>query len=317
MENLKQSILRIGSEMCERMLAYSVVIARPLPDSELDCMNLLNLLTGSGTLVRKGEQAGILTAGHVIRDLREGDLVKMIILQNSSGGQTGSDDGVIPTKVSGRIIRGEGMNKGGNDPLERQLWDPDIVWIGITEEDARRIGPPGYTRGVFYNWDKRKETRDQLVGSEEGKHGGMWVCGRIHEISQKLFEMGHGYRIYVQARQVFGIGKAHGPADDWDRYDYTIDLEEPTEEGIYMGNMKGDEDESVMTLLVNDPHEWHGMSGGGIWLAHMNGEDLQRKILPHFTLVGVVYAQHGIDQSGKKRVLRGHGIRSLNRILDN
>ena len=78
-----------------------------------------------------------------------------------------------------------------NDTIEKQLWDPDIVWIAITEEEAHRIGPPGYTQGVFYNWDKR--VLDRLIGSEEGKHDGMWVCGRIHEISRKLFEMDQGW----------------------------------------------------------------------------------------------------------------------------
>ncbi len=302
-------------EMRQTMLAHTVVIGRILTESNINFKNKLEWLTGSGTLVRKEGQAGILTAGHVIRDLREGDLVKMTILQSSNRDLMKSDGKVIPTEVNGWIIRGEGMDKGKEDPIEKQLWDPDIVWIAITEKNVKSI--EGYTQGIFYNWDKRQETLDQLIGSEEGKYDGMWVCGRIHEISQKLLEMGRGYRIYVHARQVFGNGKVQDPTDEWDRYDYNVDLQESEDMySIYIGNMMEDEDESVSKLLIDDPHEWGGMSGGGIWLAHMNGRDFREKALPDITLVGVVYAQHGIDQQGQWRVLRGHGIRSLKRILD-
>ena len=203
------------------------------------------------------------------------------------------------------------MDKRKKDPEENQLWDPDIVWIGIAEEDAKWIET--YTRGIFYNWDKRKETRDQLVGSEEGKCSGMWVCGRINEISQKLFEMGQGCQIHVEVCQVFGVGEAQGPADEWDRFDYRIDLEESSVR-TYFGDMKG-EDEAVRKILSTDPCKWGGMSGGGIWLLHMDEKDFKRNAVPNFTLVGVVYAEHEENQSGQMRMLRGHGIRSLKRIF--
>ena len=85
--------------MNQRMLAYAVVIARPLAEFKSGSREPLDLLTGSGTLIRKGKQAGILTAGHVIPDLKEGEFLRMTILRASGRDQAGPGGGVIFTEV--------------------------------------------------------------------------------------------------------------------------------------------------------------------------------------------------------------------------
>ena len=117
----------------------------------------------------------------------------------------------------------------------------------------------------------------------------------------------------MAARQVFREGSALAPEDGWDRFDYTMMLDERPQEGYSdWGDMGRNRD--VRERLDADPSRWGGISGSGIWHAHR--KEKQDDMSFQCSLVGVVYAEHLPPADGLPvQKLLGHGIGSINRIL--
>ena len=117
----------------------------------------------------------------------------------------------------------------------------------------------------------------------------------------------------MAARQVFREGPAPVPEDGWDRFDYTMRLDERPREGYSdWGDARRNRD--VRERLDADPSRWGGISGSGIWQIQRKEE--QGDVFHQCSLVGVVYAEHPPPADGLPVTkLRAHGIGSINRVL--
>ena len=302
----------------QKLYAQTVVISKWIGEEGQDPKKMHESLRGSGTIVRNGDTFGILTAGHVVRDLIR-----------SSGKDGGVDMGIGQSlnmksgQQPGRFIRlrgwierggGAGVRKSHGDSLEKQLAEPDLVWIRIAEYDARKLGPEGLAGGVFHDWQKSERTRNKEMREQGREKYGLWICGRAHETGEKLLEVGRP-GIWMAARQVFRECRVLTPEDGWDRFDYTLRLDGYPDEG-YSDWGDADRSQEMKEILHADPSCWCGISGSGIW--QIWREEGQDDMVAHCSLVGVVYAEYrppGEKSPVKKLQLRGHGIGSINRIL--
>lgn len=167
---------------------------------------------GSGILVRNEGSPGILTAGHVVRNLRPGkssDEVVMAIGQGMNPMSIGRQDYRM-WKVQGLVVAGEGMRTSREDPIDMQLRGPDIAWIRITEKDAEIL--KGYSGGIFHNWEQAEASRSEKTCEQGYQEESLWMCGGIHEKSERLLEVGH-VGVCVMAEQVFRADSVSEPED--------------------------------------------------------------------------------------------------------
>ena len=313
--NLIAVTKREVSRVRQKLNAQTVIIGKLADGKGRDPQKLHENLLGSGTLVRNGDAFGILTAGHVARKLIRGDdEVLMTVGQSLNPMKSGRQ----PSRfmgLRGWIGRVEGDQKiHGNSSAskEAQLAEPDLAWIRISGDDARKLGPEGFAGGIFHDWKKSERTRPKEIGEQDREKYGLWICGWTRETSEKLLEIG-GLGICVAARQVFREGPALAPEDGWDRFDYTMRLDERPREGYSDWGDAG-RDRDVRERLDADPSRWGGISGSGIWHAHC--QEKRDDMRFQCSLVGVVYAEHPPPADGLPvQKLRGHGIGSINRIL--
>ena len=303
------------SQVRQKLSAQTVIIGKLVDGGTRDLQTLHENLLGAGTLVRNGDAFGILTAGHVARKLICGDdEVLMTIGQSLNPMKSGRQ----PSRfmgLRGWIGRVEGDQKthgNSSDSKEAQLVEPDLAWIRISEDDARKLGPEGFAGGIFHDWKKSERTRPKEIDEQAHEKYGLWICGWTRETSEKLLEIG-GPGICVAARQVFREGPALAPEDGWDRFDYTMRLDERPEEGYSDWGDAG-RNRDVRERLDADPSRWGGISGSGIWHAHR--QEKQDDTPLQCSLVGVVYAEHPPPADGLPATkLRAHGIGSINRVL--
>ena len=302
----------------QKLLAQTVVISKWIGEEARDPKKMHESLRGSGTLVRNGDTLGILTAGHVVRDLihsnSEGGGVDMGLSQSLNPTKSGQQDGRL-IRVPGWIERGGGVGirKSHGDPLEKKLAEPDLAWIRIAEHDARKLGPEGLAGGVFHDWQKSERTRNRKMREQGREKYGLWICGWAHETGEKLLKIGRP-GIWAAARQVFREGRVSVPEDGWDRFDYTLRPDGCPEEG-YSDWGDADRSQEAKEILHADPSRWGGISGSGIWQIWREGG--QEDMVVRCSLVGVVYAEHPpSEERSPVKQLRGHGIGSINRILE-
>ena len=297
-----------------KLRTQTVLISKCIDEEEQGPQKVLESLRGTGILVRNLDSPGILTAGHVVRDLTCGEQSTgkvMMAIDQSLKPMTMSAQPHCRVKIQGWIIQGEGRCKSHEDPLETQLKDPDIVWIRITEEDARILGPEGYVGGIFHNWQQSEKTRDEEMRKQGHQETGLWVCGGVREKSTKLLEKEGEASICGLMIQVCREGPVTKPPDGWDRFDYTLQpSDSPATGDSDKGNCKVPSNREK--ILHERPTSWGGLSGAGIW--DVRCAEGQANMRPNCSLVGVVYAEHPIN-SNEPDKLRGHGIGSINRVL--
>ena len=318
-----------NQRVARKLRAQTVLISRGTDGEEVRSLeDMLDDQVGTGVLVRNGDDPGILTAGHVAGDLveeqRQGEeaqgeevkmtiakerkLAKMTIVQRRKLATFGSQ-GYLPIPLQGEIMPlSEGLGTSHEDPMDVQLKGPDIAWMRIAEEDARKLERHG---GIFHNWRQSEETRAEEMRKQGRQQAGLWACGRVHEKSEKLRVVEREkLTLCAMARQVFREGPALEPEDGWDRFDYTLELYgRPKTEQSDWG--KAAQDPAVEKILHEDPVSWGGMSGGGIWVVgKKQGDDLFQ-----CSLAGVIYAQYPPNSNKPELKLRAHGIGSINRVL--
>ena len=222
-----------ASQAGQQLYARTVFIGRSIDEGDRGPQKLHENLLGSGTLVRNGDAFGILTAGHVVRDLiRGGDEVLMTIGQSADPMKAGRQPCIF-SGLRGWVEREEGTRKvhgNSNKSKEAQLTEPDIAWIRIPEHDARRRGPEGLVGGLFHNWEKSERTRDKETREQRRDKYDLWMCGWARETGERLLEIGRPGGCMV-ARRVFREDPAPVPEDGWDRFDYTMRLDEHPREG--------------------------------------------------------------------------------------
>ena len=293
----------------QNLVAHTVLVGKWMNQREArDPENALRSLRGTGILIRNGSAEGILTAGHVVRDLVRGGLPEeavMAVDQSSIPMATGLQR-PRRMQVRGWIVAGEGTRISHEDPRETQLRGPDIAWIRVTAEDARTLERYGST---FHNWERSENARDEEMRQQGRGKVGLWACGRIHEKSRKLLGTDK-LMLCVVARQVFRESRVQEPRDGWDRFDYALELDDNAEVG-YADWGQAERNAAVKEILHEEPASWGGMSGGGIWAAHKRQVDDR----PQCSLVGVVYAEHSPSSDKPELKLRAHGIGSINRVL--
>ena len=298
--------------LTRKFRAQTVLIGKYMDGEEdRDTKKMLESLRGTGTLVRNGETLGILTAGHVVRDLQCGaDGEVVMAIDQSWGPMELSSQRNRRMKVEGRIVSGKGTCKRHGDTPETQLKDPDIVWIEISARDAQKLGPHGYAGGIFHNWQRSGKTRDEEMRKQGCQDAGLWMCGGWHERSRRLLEEGTPLICLIAARS-FRESPVPGLEDGWDRFDCTLQPDDRPEEGYSGRGLECRQD--VEGVRGEEPTNWEGVSGAGIWRVWHTGG--QTDLVANCSLAGVVYAQYATDSSKPELKLRAHGIGSINRVL--
>ena len=299
--------------LTRKFRAQTVLIGKYMDGEEnRDTRKMLESLRGTGTLVRNGETLGILTAGHVVQDLKCGANGKVVMAIDQSWGpmERNSQDN-RREKVEGWIVSGEGTRKSHEDSQEAQLKDPDIVWIQISAGDAQKLGPYGYANGIFHNWQQSGKTRDEEMRKQGCQDAGLWMCGGWHERSRRSLGKEGTPLIYLIMAKVFRESPVPGLADGWDRFDCTMQPDDRPEEGYSDRGLECRQD--VEGVRGEEPTNWEGVSGAGIWRVWHTGG--QTDLVANCSLAGVVYAQYSTDSSKPELKLRGHGIGSINKVL--
>lgn len=259
-------------------------------------------LSGSGILLRVGDQRGILTAAHCIRgmftpndDLIQNETIDVIARKHRE------------THVVWRTIHlAQSILEGGHDTnFEPRDSGPDIAWIPMNIEHVRFFEQFGH---VFFEWREGRFPEFKGPSNSDTRKTVLYVdvvSGYSYEREMAVSNKEHHFAIEV-VQYLFPL------CDRWSRggWDYEkriLDFGKPddAEEVVFDAGMP----ENIRTRIPSRVDLVTGFSGGGVWRAGCDDDDRQ-----YFDLTGIVWSQYFRDRDGVLSIVC-HGKDSIRRII--
>ena len=289
----------------ERCMSHTVLL---LGDSKPDSnKEEKELVRGTGVLVKTGHKQGILTAAHVVNEIKN-------LKSSDSGdfaiGMLGFGGRVVQVNLQAVEIKSAGLQNN-------QEHGPDIAWIGISPVDMRRIESQA---GVFYNLEK--DSVQRLGQTQEGEHVARTLIILGYNAQRTACAKAAGYNASVvlptQINDIEWESK-HSDSNEWDYGECELyDPAEPELGSIIKQYNKGAHSEALSQVIgrggLNEPTDWGGASGSGIWRLNVKTEENKVWV----ELEGVAYyqitdkSQHPTSKS--PAVIRAHGPMSLKKL---
>ncbi len=247
-----------------------------LPVSRTDCVDAVS--GGSGTLVAIDNVLGILTASHVINELRRYEDVGLILV---SPVQTELHNVSFKTQLAHDYSFTCGQEPSHGPDLGLIIPPPNVL-------DTLKA------RMSFYNLSKRKVP---MLERPQSVENGFWVLSGIVGERTSDAPPERGFSKVKVFRGIHGAGKVVNGYDR-DSFDYLVF-------------------EALYNEFYEGPESYGGVSGGGLWqvLVRPDGSALE---IAECLLSGVAFHQSAQNETPAGEVIREitcHGRRSLYQCL--
>ena len=303
-QNSIRSGLKAATERCRN---HTVLLLREPIDSAR--RKSIDLIVGTGVLAKSGRKQGILTAGHVL---------------NAVSSLASHQRGILAIGVHGHggTITQLGLPidstiSAGLDNTEQ--FGPDIAWIDVSAETMSQVESQA---GVFYNLDRSGLQREGESREDQKVASTLALVGYNAQRSILAANAGLETVLTLPTQVDPNCWKLQW-SDDGGWHYGDCELYDPTDPGlgeILVHHRSGLFPHGRIELLErwgeNEPTNWGGVSGGGIW--SLNVKTGERK---HWAqLEGIAFYQI-TDKTrhptpGAPTKIRAHGPRSLHKVRD-
>ena len=295
----------ISREIVPAITAHTVVLGRvPAEGGE----GSVDWFCGSGILtkIESTSSFGILTAGHVVRALRQAhearDPEEIALLARPGGGARGP--GPLPL-LRVHIPQGTITACGRSNT---DAGGPDLAWIPLSIDVARAIEDYRESGAVFYNLEQgENEARVVAEAARNGegpepKVGSDWIAYAVGWNREKQAEAGGRDMTMWVCEAIPDTIERH---EGWLYSDYVI-------QGNGWNHLLWDEQRAQQgDDVFEHPRDWGGISGGGMW--HIFNSLPREKNQMVKQLAGIIFFDQPRDE---RRVLRAHVLLSIRRILN-
>ena len=230
---------------------------------------------GSGTLVKIGHVAGILTAGHVLRKgLPESGMIGLVRFPNR---QSRIQRKKIDMGLTDRVVIWSG---------EENALGPDLGFLRLTLPDVADLE----ATNTFLNLKKRLRT--VTADKQPGPPYFDAVVGEVGEWTSDLAPFRPGTRL-KGFQLLFGAGDVLSKYQrgDYDLCRFDVSFSDP----------------------LRPPSSYGGVSGGALWRIYYDVDDDGATIVRERRLVGIAFYQE--RQSEGRMVIVCHGPKSIYRHL--
>ena len=236
---------------CDDVAQFTVGLQRLVGEEKTEDIHLI----GTGTLVTIGGKHGVLTADHVLAELKGGD--RLVLLSSFSGALRRHKFDQLYLQIH-RIARG---------PVECE--GPDVGLIVLPEAGIGNLK----AEKLFYNIDKRRERFSEQFLEED--RGFWFTCGIIGESVTNL-PLQPGFSKIKGYQALCGASSQPREYDklDFDYLEIRVDYEPHNPEL---------------------PWSFGGFSGGGVWqvpLRKIDGGEIEPE---ECILSGIVFCQSPIE----------------------
>ena len=241
---------------CDHISQYTVGLSRVILKNNKEEFRLI----GTGTLVTVGRLHCILTAEHVVVEIRHSD--KLSLLTSFSGALQRHVFEYAHLEIH-RVARGK------NDSI-----GPDVGIIVLPQNHIGRLK----AEKTFFNIDKRRERFSETVLDKER---GFWFTTGVIGESEQTFEP---TRSFSSIKGYLGLcGTAANPVEsETDGYDYIemhVDYSTPSHKL---------------------PDSFGGCSGAGVWQVPMHKNAEGKIVDEEFLLSGIVFYQTAVEDEVRR-----------------
>lgn len=304
----QQDAIRTGLVAAtERCRNHTVLLLKEPTNS--DHRNSTNLIVGTGVLARSGRRQGILTAAHVL---------------NAVSSLASHQRGILPIGVHGHggtitqlNLPIESTTSAGLDNTRE--FGPDIAWIDVSVQTMLQVESQA---GVFYNLDRSSLRREGESREDQKIASTLVLVGYNAQRSILAIDAGLKTVLTLPTQIDANSWKLRWSDDGGWQYGNCelYDPKDPVMGEVLVRHRAGSFPHGRIGLLdrggENEPTNWGGASGGGIW--SLNVKTGERK---HWVqLEGIAFYQvtgktHH-PTPGEPTKIRAHGPESLQKLRD-
>ena len=304
----QRNTIRVGLvSTTERCRNHTVLLLRNrIPvDQEPE----IDLIIGTGIFAKSGGRQGILTAAHVLNEIASLDSHKRGELGIGVHGHSGAID-QISLPIDDTIAKGlRNTEKVG----------PDIAWIDLSLEARGKIESHA---GVFYNLDIESLEREGSSKEDQKIASTFVLVGYNAQLTTHAVEVGLNAVVTLPTQINPRIWKAQwSDAGGWDYGN--CELYDPSEAALgelLVRHTSGAYSRGEAGVIDrggdNEPSNWGGASGCGIWSLNVKTGEKKHWV----TLEGIAFYQitskshHPTLQAPS--IIRAHGPRSIRKVRD-
>ena len=304
----QQASIRTGLVAAtERCRNHTVLVLRE--PAEAGRRNSIDLILGTGVLARSGRRQGILTAAHVLNAVSSLESHRRGILAIGLHGHSGT---ITQLNLAIETTTSAGLDNTGE-------YGPDIAWIDVSAQSMSQVESQA---GVFYNLDRSSLQREGESREDQKIASTLVLVGYNAQRSTLAVDAGLKTVLTLPTQLDASSWKLQWSDDGGWQYGNCelYDPKDPVMGEVLVHHRSGSFPHGRIGLLDrggdNEPTNWGGASGGGIW--SLNVKTGERK---HWAqLEGIAFYQ----VTGKTRhptpgaptKIRAHGPKSLQKLRD-
>ena len=301
-QNAIRSDLVAATEKCRN---HTVLLLREPTDSRR--RKSIDLIVGTGVLTRSGRKQGILTAAHVLNTVSSLASHQRGILGIGVHGHSGT---ITQLNLPIESTRSAGL-------ANTEEFGPDIAWIDVSAETMSQIESQA---GVFCNLDRSGLQREGESREDQKIASTLALVGYNAQRSILAVDAGLETVVTLPTQVDPNSWRLQWSDDEgWHYGDCELyDPKDPVLGEILVHHRSGTFSHGRIELLErggeNEPTNWGGVSGGGIW--SLNVKTGERK---HWAqLEGIAFYQI-TDKTrhptpGAPTKIRAHGPKSLHKL---
>ena len=235
-------------------------------------------LLGSGTLVSIDNTKAILTADHVLQEIKQpsGNVRLLFPTRFDNSQRSGPKSS---TAISMKYLKKRTIGRGSQKDS-----GPDLGVLVLPDPIASRFVPSTKT---FYNLSMR---RRKIMRLPRAIDTGLWVlAGAPEELTEKTFNSGSAFAKVKKQGAILGLGCVTREyiQDGFDYLEFLAD---------YNAHYEG-------------PRRFGGCSGGGLWHLLLEKAAAGEIIIKEKTLSGVAFYESELKHG--KRIVKCHGRKSI------
>ena len=303
-QNSIRSGLVAATERCRN---HTVLVLREPADSGR--RKSTDLIVGTGVLARSGRRQGILTAAHVLNVVSSLESHRRGILAIGLHGHSGT---ITQLNLAIESTTSAGLANTGK-------YGPDIAWIDLSTRTMAQVESQA---GVFYNLDRGSLQREGESREDQKIASTLVLVGYNAQRSTLAVDADLQTVLTLPTQIDANSWKLQWSDDDGWQYGNCelYDPKDPVMGEVLVHHRSGSFPHGRIGLLdrggENEPTNWGGASGGGIW--SLNVKTGERK---HWVqLEGIAFYQV-TDKTrhptpGAPTKIRAHGPKSLQKLRD-
>lgn len=304
----QQNSVRCGLKAAtERCRNHTVLLLREPTDSRR-CKGV-DLIVGTGVLAKSGRRQGILTAAHVLNAVSS-------LASHQRGilviGVHGHDGNITQLNLPIESTRSVGLDNTGE-------FGPDIAWIDVSAQTMSHVESQA---GVFYNLDRSSLQREGEIRENQKIASTVVLVGYNAQRTTLAIDAGLNTVLTFPTQIDANAWKLQWSDESGWQYSNCelYDPKDPVMGEVLVHHRSGSFPHGRIGLLnrggENEPTNWGGASGGGIWSLNVKTGEGKHWV----QLEGIAFYQvtdktrH--PTSGAPTKIRAHGPKSLWKLRD-